>query len=78
MFFQFYTLIYKYSLTISLTKHDFLCLCFDLKYKWIHNIEYKMYLQNEEMAKLRVFVDFSNKRRFAQIYKTSLQNETVR
>ena len=37
-----------------------------------------MYLQNEKMAKLRVFVDFSNKRRFEQIYKTSLQNKTVR
>ena len=59
-------------------KHDFLCLCFDLKNKCIHNIEYKMYLQNEKMAKLWVFVDFSNKRRFEQIYKTSLQNETVR
>ena len=32
--------------------------------KFIHNIEYKMY--------------FSNKRRIEQIYKTSLQNETVR
>ena len=32
--------------------------------------------QNEKMAKLWVFVDFSNKRRFEQIYKTSLQNET--
>ena len=30
------------------------------------------------MAKLWVFVHFSNKRRFKQIYKTSLQNETVR
>ena len=46
--------------------------------KCICNIEYKMYLQNEKMAKLWVFVDFSNKRRFEQIYKTSLQNETVR
>ena len=45
--------------------------------KYIHNIQYKMYLQNEKMAKLWVFVDFSNKR-FEQIYKTSLQNETVR
>ena len=33
--------------------------------------------QNENMAKLWVFLDFSNKRRFEQIYKTSLQNETV-
>ena len=40
--------------------------------------QYKMYLQNEKMAKLPVFVDFSNKRRFQQIYKTSLQSETVR
>ena len=46
--------------------------------KCIHNIEYKMYLQNEKMPKLWVFVDCSNKRRFLQIYKTSLQNETVR
>ena len=46
--------------------------------KCIHNIEYKMYLQNEKMPKLWVFVAFSNKRRFEQIYKTSLQNETVR
>ena len=37
-----------------------------------------MYLQNEKMAKLRVFVDPSNKRRFEQIYKASLQNKTVR
>ena len=37
-----------------------------------------MYLQNENMAKLYVFVDFSNKRRLEQIYKTSLQNQTVR
>ena len=37
-----------------------------------------MYLQTEKMAKLGVFVDFSNKRRFERIYKTSLQNETVR
>ena len=28
------------------------------------------------MTNLRVFVDFSNKRRFEQIYTTSLQNET--
>ena len=40
--------------------------------------QYKMYLENEKMVKLSVFVDFSNKRRFQQIYKTSLQNETVR
>ena len=46
--------------------------------KYIHNTEYKMYLQNEKMAKLWVFVDFSNKRRFEQIYRTSLQNETMR
>ena len=71
-------LFYKCSSNTSLTKHDFLCLCFDPKYKWIHNIEYKIYLQNEKMANLWVFVDFSNKRRFEQIYKTSLQNETVR
>ena len=37
-----------------------------------------MYLQHEKMAKLLVFDDFSNKRRFEQIYQTSLQNETVR
>ena len=30
------------------------------------------------MAKLWVFVNFSNKRRFEQIYKTFLQNETIR
>ena len=41
-------------------------------------MEYKMYLQNEKMVKLCVFIDFSNKRRFEQIHKTSLQNETVR
>ena len=47
--------------------------------KYFHNTEYKMYLQNEKIAKLWVFVNFSNKRRFEQIlYKTSLQNETVR
>ena len=46
--------------------------------KCIHNIEYKMYLQNEKMPKLWVFVDFSNKRRSEQIYKSSMQNETVR
>ena len=45
-------LFYKCSSNTSLTKHDFLCLCFDLKYKWIHNIEYKIYLQNEKMANL--------------------------
>ena len=37
-----------------------------------------MYLQNEKKAKLWVFVNFSNKVRFEQIYQTSLQNETVR
>ena len=37
-----------------------------------------MYLQNKKMPKLWVFVAFSNKRRFQQIYKTSLQNETVK
>ena len=36
-----------------------------------------MYLQNEKMAELWVFVDFSNKRRLEKIYKTSLQNGTV-
>ena len=49
--------------------------------KCIYNIGYKMYLQIEQMAKLWVFVSFcdlSNKRRFEYIYKTSLQNETVR
>ena len=45
--------------------------------KCIHNIESKMDLQNEKMAKLWVFVDFSNKGKFTQIYKTSLQNETL-
>ena len=40
----------------------FLCI------KCIHSIEYKMYLQNEKMAKLLVFVDFSNKRRSENIY----------
>ena len=44
----------------------------------IHSKEHKKYLQNEKMTKLWVFVDFCNKRRFEQIYKTSLQNETVR
>ena len=44
----------------------------------IHNIEYKMYLQNEKMPKLWGFVAFSNIRRFEQIYKTSLKNEIVR
>ena len=37
-----------------------------------------MYLQNEKIEKLRVFVDFSNKSKFRQIFKASLQNETVR
>ena len=37
-----------------------------------------MYLQNEKIAKLQAFVDFSDKRRFEEIYKTLLQNETVR
>ena len=46
--------------------------------KCIHNIEYKMYLQNEKIPKLWVFVPFYNKSTFKQIYKTSLQNETVR
>ena len=46
--------------------------------KCIHNIKYKMYLQNGKMAKLWVFVNFPNKRRFEQIYKSSLQNETMR
>ena len=45
--------------------------------KCFHNIEYKMDLQNEKMAKLWVFVDCSNKGKFKQIYKTSLQNETL-
>ena len=46
--------------------------------KCIRNIKYKIYLQNEKMAELWVFVDFCNKRRFEEIYKTSMQNETVR
>ena len=50
--YQFYKLFYKYSSTISLMKHKFLCLCSDLKYKYIPNTEYKIYLQNEKMAKL--------------------------
>ena len=41
--------------------------------KCIYNIEYKMYLQNKKVPKLWVFVAFSKKRRFKQIYKTSLQ-----
>ena len=32
-----------------------------LVYKIIHNIDYKMYLQNKKMAKFWVFVDFSNR-----------------
>ena len=73
-------LLAKYLISVAapLTKHDFLYLCFDLKCKCIDNIKYKMYLQHEKMAKLLVFDDFSNKRRFEQIYQTSLQNETVR
>ena len=31
-----------------------------------------------KMKRWQVFVNFSNKRRFEQIYKTSLQNKTVR
>ena len=40
--------------------------------KCIRNIEYKMYLQNEKMPKLWVFVDFSNKRRFEHLCKMKL------
>ena len=36
--------------------------------KHTHNIEYKMYLQIKETARLWVFVDFSNKRSFEKIY----------
>ena len=36
-----------------------------------------MYLPNGKMKKLSVFVNFSNKRSFEQIYKTFLQNETL-
>ena len=44
----------------------------------IHNMEYKMYLKMKRWQNCEFFIDFSNKRRFEQIYKTSLQNETVR
>ena len=46
-----------------------------LSIKYIHNREYKR--QNED-TKIVNFVHFSNKRRFEQIYKISLCNETVR
>ena len=47
-------------------------------YKTHSQYKYKMYFQNEKMAELWVFIDFSNKRRLEIIYKTSFQNETVR
>ena len=40
-------------------------------------IEYKMYLQNEKIAKLRVFVDFSNKRKFEKNVSNFFANETM-
>ena len=74
---MFFQNLYFAFVSNSLKKYDFLCLCF-VSIKHIHNIKYKMYLQNEKMAELWVFVDFSKKRRLEIIYETSLQNETVR
>ena len=47
----FFQNLYFPFLSNSLKKYDFLCLCF-VSIKHIHNIKYKMYLQNEKMAEL--------------------------
>ena len=36
-----------------------------------------MYLQNEKIAKLRVFVDFSNKKKFEKNISNFFANETM-
>ena len=46
--------------------------------KYIHKRGYKNVLSKWKDSKVVSFVHFSNKRRFEQIYKTSLWNETVR
>ena len=46
--------------------------------KYIHKRGYKNVLSKWKDSKVVRFVHFSNKRRFEQIYKTSLWNETVR
>ena len=47
----FFQNLYFPFVSNSLKKYDFLCLCF-VSIKHIHNIKYKMYLQNEKMAEL--------------------------
>ena len=47
----FFPNLYFPFVSNSLKKYDFLCLCF-VSIKHIHNIKYKMYLQNEKMAEL--------------------------
>ena len=51
----------KYSLPLSLTKYDFLRLC---SIKYIHNIKYKMYVQNEKNGKIVIFCQFFLQNKF--------------
>ena len=62
-----YSTTLKYRSTVSLTTYGMVLVFMFWSTKYIHNIEYKMYLQNEKREKLWVFVDFSNKRSFELI-----------